>query len=70
MSTNARATILQAIQLAIECRLDEALRTFGAAPVPGPSSPTSDSDIVDYRPTTMGAPGAYVDDNPIETTSP
>ena len=70
MTRDARATILRAIQLAIECRLDEALCTFGTELEPESSSSSSDSDTVDYRTTTAGAPpGAGVDDDPIETTS-
>ena len=70
MSRDARATILRAIQLAIECRLDETLCAFGTALEPESSSSSSESETVDYRTTTVGAPGAYVDDDPIETTSP
>jgi hypothetical protein len=71
LARDARATILRAIQLAIECRLDEALCTFGTELEPESSCSSSESDTIDYRTTMVGAPqGADVDDDPIETTSP
>ena len=71
MTGDARATILRAIQLAIECRLDEAFCTLARRPNRSPVYSSSDSDTVEYRATTVSAPaGAYVDDDPIETTTP
>ena len=71
ISRDARATILRAIQLAIECRLDEALCIFCPTHEPEPSSPSCDSDTIDYHVTTVRAPpGAHIDNDPIVTTTP
>ena len=71
VSRDAQATVLRAIQLAIECRLDETLGTSSRTEEHVPSSPSCESDTIDYRETTVRTPpGAHGDNDPIVTTSP
>ena len=71
VSRDAQATVLRAIQLAIECRLDATLGTPSRTDEHVPSSPGCESDTIDYEVATVRTPpGAPSDNDPIETTSP